>query len=177
MYVAIQAFELDERDPRHKRPFNPMINEGAIVTASLLKPDLEPADVNSLLLLSLSAMSLWFDDAPFDTLCLGGMHRGLTTYWMCGKGLQPMKVLALALTMLPTCQRCAMLIATSLWLTSWRFHLSCIIAQVEIKSCVFWFFDKLTGCRGIWNISEDWRGSKEPPPFLFSGIPTFADVF
>ncbi len=58
MYVVIQAFELDERDSRHKRPFNPMINEGAIVTASLLKPDLEPADVSSLLLLSLSTMSL-----------------------------------------------------------------------------------------------------------------------
>ena len=39
------AFELDERNPAEKKPFNPMINAGAIVTASLLKPDYEPADV------------------------------------------------------------------------------------------------------------------------------------
>jgi glutaminase len=38
------AFELDERNPAEKKPFNPMINAGAIVTASLLKPDFEPAD-------------------------------------------------------------------------------------------------------------------------------------
>ncbi|ELR17042.1 glutaminase [Acanthamoeba castellanii str. Neff] len=38
------AFELDERNPAEKKPFNPMINAGAIVTASLLKPDYEPAD-------------------------------------------------------------------------------------------------------------------------------------
>jgi glutaminase len=41
------AFELDERNPAEKKPFNPMINAGAIVTASLLKPDYEPADVRS----------------------------------------------------------------------------------------------------------------------------------
>jgi glutaminase len=38
------AFELDERIPSEKKPFNPMINAGAIVTASLLKPELQPSE-------------------------------------------------------------------------------------------------------------------------------------
>jgi len=44
-FHRIQAFELDERIPSEKKPFNPMINAGAIVTASLLKPELQPSEV------------------------------------------------------------------------------------------------------------------------------------
>jgi len=41
---AFNAFILDTRIPDEKKPHNPMINAGAIVCASLLRPTSEPAD-------------------------------------------------------------------------------------------------------------------------------------